>query len=814
LYKNAAKKHMVQKIIDSEISNELKKSYLTYAMSVIVSRALPDVRDGLKPVQRRILYSMYELGLTKGAKTKKCARIVGDVMGKYHPHGDSAIYGALVRLAQNFSMRYTLIEGQGNFGSIDGDPPAAMRYTEAKLEGITTNFLDDINKETVDFIPSYDNTNQEPVLLPTKIPNVLLNGSSGIAVGMATNILPYNLTEIMTCLIYIIDEPSANLDDLEKIIKGPDFPTGGTILGNKGIRDTHMTGKGAITVRANAEFTDNEIIITEIPYLVNKSDVILKIASLVREKKIDGISSIRDESDKKGMRIYIKTSKGADPEFVFKHLCKLTELQTTLYANTLALINNQPKLFSLREMLEEFIKFRQLIVLNRTKFLLKKAQERKHIVDGLIIAVNNIDIVIDLVKKAKQIEEAKQNLKTKFSLSNIQVDNILAMQLRRLTALEQNELKNEQTELNQKIKDCQEAIVSPEKILYIIKKEFREILEKFGDKRKTQITVEESQDVDDEDLIKDKGCLITLSYNQFIKRRDVATQQRRGGVGSRSFSSTADDFVETIIKANTKDLLLFFTDHGKIFWQKAYKIQEMGRNARGSSVRNLFNLSEGEKITKILISPKIVNDDDFVLFATENGKVKLTALSEYSNPRSSGLIAINLRKKDKVVDVFVVNPKQSVFLATKLGKLNKFLVDEVRAVGRSAIGVIGIDLKKNDKVVSAGIANPNETILTITEFGYGKRTPVESYSLTHRAGVGVINMNITNKTGQVIKAHCVRSENNLIIVTTRGMIINTSLDQISIIGRNTQGVRLIKLKENDKVVDCTVFEEDFSVNID
>ena len=807
-----AKKLMETKIIDTEISNELKKSYLTYAMSVIVSRALPDVRDGLKPVQRRILYGMQELGLAKGSKTKKCARIVGDVMGKYHPHGDSSIYEALVRMAQYFSYRYPLVEGQGNFGSIDGDPPAAMRYTEAKLEEITAYFLDDINKETVDFVPNYDNTTQEPTLLPTKIPNILINGCSGIAVGMATNVLPHNLIEIMNALIYLIENPSANLDDLIKIVKGPDFPTGGTILGFKGIKDAYETGKGAITLRANAEFTDNEIIINEIPYMTNKADIITKIALLVREKKIEGISSIRDESDKKGMRIYMKLSKGSDPAFVFKHLCNSTELQTTLYANTLALINNQPKLFSLRELLEEFIKFRQLIVLNRTKFILKKSQERKHIVDGLIVAVNNIDKVVELIKKAKQVEEAKQNLKTQFSLSDIQVENILAMQLRKLTSLEQNELKNEQSALEQKIKECQEAIFSPEKILNIVKEEFKEIVGKFGDKRKTQIIVEEIQDVEDEDLIEDKSCMITLSHSQFIKRTDIATQQKRGGVGSRSFSSSTDDFVEFVVKANIKDLLLFFTDKGKVFWQKAYKIQEMGRNARGSSVRNLFNLSDGEKITKILISPKVASEDDFVLFATKKGTVKLTALNEYSNPRSSGLIAINLREDDSVVDVFIVNPEQKVFLATKQGKLNKFLVDEVRVVGRSAMGVIGIDLKKDDKVISASVANPKETILTITEKGYGKRTPVESYPQTHRAGVGVININITDKTGEVVRARCVRNEDNLIVITTKGMIINTQINQISVIGRNTQGVRLIRLKEDDKVIDCTVFEDDFVID--
>lgn len=797
-----------QKTINSEISDELKKSYLTYAMSVIVSRALPDVRDGLKPVQRRILFDMYELGLTKGAKTKKCARIVGDVMGKYHPHGDAAIYDALVRMAQDFSMRYPLIEGQGNFGSIDGDPPAAMRYTEARLEKITTYFLDDIDKDTVDFVSNYDNTTKEPVLLPTKIPNVLVNGSAGIAVGMATNIPTHNISEIMNALIYLIDNPSASQEELENIVKGPDFPTGGIILGNKGIKDAYRTGKGAITVRAKAEFTENEIIITEIPYMTNKADIISKIASLVREKKIDGVSSIRDESDKKGMRIYIKLNKKADPAFVFKHLCKLTELQTNIYINTVALINNRPKLFTLREILEEFIKFRQQIVLRRTKYLLRKAQERKHIVDGLIVAVNNIETVIELIKKARQIEEARQNLKAKFSLSDIQINSILSMQLKKLTALEQDELKKEQAELNSKIKEYQETIASPNKILEIIKQESRQILEKFGDKRKTQIIAEEAQDVSDEELVPDKSCIITLSHNQFIKRTDITTQQRRGGVGSRHFSSTANDFIEFVIKANTKDQLLFFTDHGKLFWQKAYKIQEMGRNARGFSVHNLFNLSEGEKITKVLISPKTISDDDFILFSTEKGIVKLTPLSEYSKPRPSGLIAIKLKENDRVVDVSVVKPNTTVFLATKLGKLNKFSVEEIRVVGRNAGGVIGIKLKEDDSVVSAGIANSGETILTITEKGYGKRTPVESYTQTHRAGVGIINMKITSKTGGVVRARCVKQNDNLIITTAKGMIINISVDQIPIIGRNTQGVRLIRLKENDKVVDCTIFEDE------
>jgi len=794
---------MVDNIIQKNIEDEMKESYMNYAMSVIVSRALPDVRDGLKPVQRRVLYSMFESGILSNKPHKKSARVVGDVLGKYHPHSDTAVYDTMARMAQDFSLRYTLIDGQGNFGSIDGDSPAAMRYTEARMSKISEEMLQDINKNTVEFMPNYDNSLKEPTVLPSKIPNLLINGGSGIAVGMATKIPPHNLGEVVDGITAIIDEPDMVDMDLFDIIKGPDFPTGATIYGAEGILSGYKDGRGSIKVRAKVDIEETKLltklVVKEIPYEVNKTTLIEQIAELAKNKVIVGIKDLRDESDRKGMRIVIELKKEANSEVILNQLYKHTNMQTTFAMNMLALVDNQPRILGLRDMINYFLKHRFEVIRNRTKFDLERALKRAHILEGLIIALDNIDEVIKIIKKAAKPEEAKTALMDAFDLSAEQSQAILDMKLSRLTNLEQDKIRDELKELKLKIEDLRDILSKDQRVYDIIKEELIEMKEKYGDERKTDIEFE-GIEFEDEELIPKEDVVITLSHEGYIKRIPVDTYkiQRRGGVGIIGTGTKETDFVEHIIVTNTHNYILFFTNKGKVYWKKGYQVPPAGRQSKGKNAINLLDIEPGELISAI-IPIKEFYQDRYLFFSTMKGVVKKTPLSAFSRPRSVGIIAINLNENDELIKVRLTNGSNDIILGTENGKAIKFNENNVRPMGRTAMGVRGIKLAKEDKVIGMDIATDDVNVFTITENGYGKQTPIEQYALINRGGKGVVNIKTSQRNGKAVGIRTVKEGDELMLVSNDGIIIRPNPRDIPVIGRNTQGVIIMKLRENDKV---------------
>lgn len=792
------------RILVQTIEEELKKSYLDYAMSVIKGRALPDFRDGLKPVQRRILYAMHILGMKHNQPFKKCARIVGEVLGKFHPHGDQSVYDALVRMAQDFSLRYPLIDGQGNMGSIDGDPPAAMRYTEARLSKLAEELLEDIEKETVDFSPNFDSSLEEPVVLPSKVPNLLINGSSGIAVGMATNIPPHNIKEICEAVKTIIDNPDISLVDLMKIVKGPDFPTGAIICGKGNIVEAYRTGQGKITVIAKIEEEkikgNSVLVIKEIPYQVNKAMLLQEIAEKIRNGEIEGIADLRDESDRKGMRIVIELKKGASVEVVRNRLLKHTTLKSTHSIILLGILDKRPQTLGLKDSLNSFLLYRKDIVRKRTQYELNKAEERKHIVEGLVIALSNIDDVVKLIKKSKSIEEARNALIKNFNLTKIQADAILDMKLQKLTSLETDKINDELKSLNKLIKELREILADEKKISDIIKNEMDYIIKNYGDERRTEIE-EDGELLEEEELIEEEDVVITVSNQGYIKRTSLQEYrvQNRGGVGVIGAKVKEEDYIADLFITKTHNYLLLFTNKGNVFWKKAYQIPSSSREGKGRHISNIINLEKDENITTV-ISLKGFDTNENLLMVTKKGVVKKTPVSAYSNPRNSGIIAITLDENDEVCKVLLTSGKDNIFIASKEGMAVLFEENDVRSMGRIAHGVRGIRLEENDYVVGAIKAREDETVLSVTEKGYGKRTAFSEYRLISRGGKGVINIKCTEKNGKVIDVLSVRDEDEIIIASEKGTIIRTKAGQISEIGRNTQGVRVMKLRENDRVV--------------
>ena len=799
-----------QKIIQSELVHEMQTSYIEYAMSVIVGRALPDVRDGLKPVHRRILYAMYEDNLTSDKPFKKSATCVGDVLGRYHPHGDASVYDAMVRLAQDFSMRYMLVDGHGNFGSVDGDPPAAYRYTEARLSKIANEMLRDIDKDTVDWDPNFDETRREPRVLPCRFPNLLVNGSSGIAVGMATNIPPHNLTEVINACVCVLENPDATLSDLMQHVTGPDFPTKGIIVGRSGIRAAYATGRGRVVVRARTE-TETwghdriRIIVTELPYQVNKRQLIQNISEQVRDKKLDGISGLRDESDRNGMRIVIELKKDANTQVVLNRLFAQTQMQTTFAVNMLALVDNQsqPKILSLRHILDEYLTFQEEIIVRRTKFDLKKALERAHLLEGLLIAEENIDEVIRIIRES--YDNAKENLMQRFSLSEVQAQAILDMRLKALQGLEREKLQNEYDELEQRIAYFRELLADPEKVKGVLRDELIAIRDKYGDARKTEIQDIED-DIDIEDLIEEEQCVFTLSHGGNIKRVpvDEYTAQKRGGKGVRAATLRDEDYVETVFTASTHDYILFFTDRGRCYRKKGYLIPEAGRTARGVNIVNFIQVEKDEKVSAML-HVREMDDDSYLVFATRSGTVKRMALSALRNIRTSGIRALTLDEGDELINVMRTDGEQNILMATHNGQAICFAETDVRPMGREAVGVRGIRLKDGDWVVGAEIAQPDASVLSITEKGYGKRTPASEYirggeEPQHRGGSGMKNYNITDKTGPVAAVKVVQDSDDVLVVSDDGVIIRMEAAGISELGRATQGVRIMRLSEGARVI--------------
>ena len=794
-------------VIPVRIEDTLAKSYLEYSMSVIVGRALPDVRDGLKPVHRRILYAMYKMGITSSSPYKKSARIVGDVIGKYHPHGDSAVYEALVRMAQDFSMRMPLIDGQGNFGSIDGDNAAAMRYTEARLTKIAEELLRDIDKDTVDFIPNYDGSEKEPVVLPARFPNLLVNGSSGIAVGMATNIPPHNLNELLDALIYMIDNKDAKLEDILKFVKGPDFPTGGIIYGRSGIIEAYKSGRGSIKIRAkhHIEKRGNReiIVIDELPYQVNKAKLIEKISELVKNKILDGISEIRDESDREGIRVVIELKKDVMSEIILNNLYKHTQLQVSFGINMLAILDKEPKLFNLLEILNTFIKFRKTVVIRRTIYELNEAKKRAHILEGLRIALANIDEVVELIKKSNDTKDAKKKLIERFALSEIQSQAILDMKLARLTSLEIEKIEKEYNELMEKIAYLTSILKEEDILNSVIKEEFNELKRKYPTKRLTEI-VEDYDEIDIEDLIPNEEMVVTITHRGYVKRVPLKKYERqnRGGKGKKAITTYEDDFIEDFYIAKAHDTLMILTNKGQLHWLKVYKIPEGSRTSKGKAIVNLINLDKDEKIQTI-IKTSDFDENKSLAFFTKNGIVKRTNLSEFKNIRSTGVRAITIDDGDELVTAKIVKPEdKELFIVTKKGMAIRFPVDAVREMGRSARGVKGITFKiDGDEVVGAlALRDEHQEILTVSEKGFGKRTEANLYRLTNRGGKGVIAMKLTNKTGDLVGVVATESDHDLMLLTSKGKMIRVSIDSISKTGKNTQGVRIVKLDKDDKVV--------------
>ncbi len=792
-------------IIQHEIHDEMKNSYIDYAMSVIVGRALPDVRDGMKPVHRRILYGMSQLGVTPDKPYKKSARIVGEVMGKYHPHGDSSIYDAMVRMAQDFSMRYPLVDGHGNFGSIDGDGAAAQRYTEARMSPFSLQMMRDIEKDTVDFIPNFDNEEKEPVVLPARYPNLLVNGANGIAVGMATSIPPHNLGEVIDATVKVIDEPEVSIDDLIKIVKGPDFPTGAQILGKSGIKEAYRTGRGKIKVRAVAEIEEtnrgrSQIIVSEIPYEVNKARLIEKIADLIKDKRIDGISDIRDESNREGMRIVIELKRDANPQITLNQLYKHTQMQDNFSCIMIALVDGQPKLLNLKEILEEYIKFQKEVVTRRTEFDLAKAEARAHILEGLRIALDNIDEIIRIIRSA--YNDAKQKLMERFGLTDIQAQAILDMRLARLQGLEREKIENEYEELMDRIAYFK-AVLSDEGLLMgVIKAELLEIKDKWGDKRRTKLAPDES-DFDDEDLIEEEQVAITLTHLGYIKRvpADTYKTQRRGGKGIMGITTRDNDFVRDLIMTSTHDQLMFFTNTGKAHRMKAFQIPEASRTAKGTPAVNFLQLMQRERITSI-IPVKNFEEEKYLVAVTKQGTIKKTAISEYNTNRSSGIIAIKLKDGDQLIDIKQTTGNDNIIIVTRKGKCICFSEDDVRPMGRIAGGVRAIKLEKDDEVVSMALVQPGQELMVVTENGFGKRTPVKDYKVQVRGGKGLLTYDKSkfSKTGALIGAMVVDDDDEVLLINSDGIIIRINANEVSKLGRATQGVKIMKVEDDTKIV--------------
>ena len=792
------------RIVPARVSDEMKRSYIDYAMSVIVDRALPDVRDGLKPVQRRILYGMYELGLRPDRPHRKSARIVGDVMGKYHPHGDAAIYDAMVRMAQDFNFRYPLVDGHGNFGSVDGDPPAAMRYTEARLSKIALEMLRDIDKETVDFVPNFDESLQQPSVLPSRIPNLLVNGAAGIAVGMATNIPPHNLTEVVDGLIKLIENPDVTTEELMRIVRGPDFPTGAQILGRDGIKEAYATGRGRIKVRGKARIEQmangrQRIIITELPYQVNKANLIQKIAELHRDKTIEGISDLRDESDRSGMRIVIELRRDANARVVLNRLYRHSQLETTFGVIMLALVDGEPRVLSLKEMLGHYLKHQEEVVIRRTRYELRKAEERAHILEGLRIALDHIDEIIALIRASKTDAEAKQGLMERFGLTEKQAVAILDMQLRRLTGLEREKIEEEYQQLLKTIARLREILGDINLVYEVIRTELEEIKEKYGDERRTEI-VAAADEIEEEDLIADEDVVITMTHFGYIKRLPTTAYrpQRRGGRGITAAGTKDDDFIEHLFVTSTHSYVLFFSNKGKVYRVKGYDIPEAGRTARGSAIVNLIDLPRDERI-QTAIPVKEYDEDHFLVMATKKGVIKKTPLSEYDSPRH-GLIGINLDEDDELVDVRLTDGSEHILLVTAQGQAVRFPEDTVRPMGRATRGVIGVRLDDGDHVVAMDVVRPGADLLVVSELGYGKRTDLNEYRVTNRGGKGVRTLQVVEKNGPIVAARVVRDGEEVMLISAEGIMIRMKVDDISRQGRATQGVRLMRLDENDKVV--------------
>jgi DNA gyrase subunit A len=786
------------------IEEEMRKSYLDYAMSVIVGRALPDIRDGLKPVHRRVLFAMHELGLNWNRAYKKSARVVGEVLGKYHPHGDAPVYEALVRMVQEFSLRYPLVDGQGNFGSIDGDPPAAMRYTETRLAKIAHELLADIDKDTVDFTPNFDESLQEPVVLPTKVPNLLVNGSSGIAVGMATNVPPHNLREVVDGLIKVIENPEVTIDELMTVIPGPDFPTRGYIYGRGGIREAYTTGRGILTLRAKAHVEKmrggrEAIIVTELPYQVNKASLMEKIGELVRDKKIEGISERRDESSREGIRIVLELGRGEMPQIVINQLYKHTQMQTTFGVIMLALVGRRPQVVNLKQMLQEFIAFRREVVTRRTKYDLARAEERAHILEGLRKAVDQIDLVIRIIRQSESPDAARDALMRQLELSEIQAKAILDMRLQRLTQLERHKIVEEHEQTLALIEDLKGILASEQRLLGIIKDELAALREEFGDERRTEILAE-TADLTIEDLLADDDMVVTITRSGYIKRTHVEAyrSQKRGGKGVTGMETKEEDIVEDLFVASTHSYLLFFTNKGKVHWLKVHEIPEGGRQAKGKAMANVLSLADGERVATC-VPVRDFESGGYVLFATKQGKVKKTELSAFSHPRAGGIQAITLEEADEVMAARRTDGQREVLLSTKLGMIIRFPEDEVRPMGRTAAGVRGIDVDEGDQVIAAETLKEGVTILTVTERGYGKRTPLDEYRLQGRAGKGIIDIKTAGRNGAVVGMLQVREGDDILVVTTKGKMIRLHADEITSQGRNTMGVRIIDLDSDDQV---------------
>jgi DNA gyrase subunit A len=832
-------------LLPVDIEVEMRRSYLDYAMSVIMGRALPDVRDGLKPVQRRILFGMHELGLTPGKPYRKCAKIVGEVLGKFHPHGDAPVYDALVRLAQAFNMRYPLIDGQGNFGSVDGDPPAAMRYTEARLARIADQMLADIEKETVDFSPNFDETTEEPIVLPTRVPNLLVNGASGIAVGMATNIPPHNLREVVAAAILLLDDPEAGLKKVMKLVPGPDFPTGGYIYGREGIEQAYKTGRGSFTMRAKAAIEpagkDREnIVITEIPYQVNKARLVERIAELVQTKKVDGIGDVRDESDREGMRVVIEVKRGEEPQIVLNNLYKHTQMQESFGMILLAIVAGQPRELGLVELLRQFIEHRVEVVRRRSEYELRKAEEREHILLGFRKALEHLDEVIRLIRRSKSPAEAKTGLMERWKFSDPQAQAILDLQLHRLTQMEREKIIVELKEIQKRIAELKEILGSEKRLKQVIVAELHEVEKQYGDDRRTQI-VERVEEIKLEDLIPDEDMAITVSHAGYVKRTpvDVYRHQSRGGKGRIGARPREQDFVEYLFIASAHSYILLFTSKGRVYWLKVYEVPEAAAATRGRAIQSLVKFKEGEKLTAVVAARKLDEEGTYVFLATRQGTVKKTTLAEFSNPRPSGIIAINLGEKDELIGAKLTEGKQMIFLASRGGQAILFRETEVRPMGRNAGGVIGMDLGKNDYVVGMEAVQPDFAImrkefrttkedldklesdqirqslttlmLTVAEKGYGKRTPLAEYRVTSRGGKGVINLKTTERNGAVVAALQVEEDSDVMIITGHGKVIRVHANEIREAGRSTQGVRLLKLEEGDRVAAAATIEEDAAV---
>lgn len=801
------------------IDKELQRSYLDYAMSVIIGRALPDVRDGLKPVHRRALFAMRELGNTYNRPYIKSARIVGDVIGKYHPHGDTAAYDTLVRLAQVFSMRYPLVDGQGNFGSMDGDPPAAMRYTEARMTKLDQELVSDLDKETVDFMPNYDNSLQEPSVLPSKIPNILINGSEGIAVGMATKIPPHNITETINALIALVDNPDITIYELMQHITGPDFPTGGIICGRAGIREAYETGRGVVIIRSRTHIeqhgNDESIIITEIPYQQNKSLLVEKIAELIKEKRITSISEIRDESDRHGVRVVLELKKGELPEIVLNQLYKMTPLQKSFGIILLCIVGNKPEILNLKEVLQHFLEHRRTVVYRRTCYELRKAEERAHILEGLRIAITNLDEIVALIRSSSNPDEAKSRLMTRFSLTDIQAQTILDMKLQRLTSLEREKIIKDYEEILQKIKWYKEVLADGKLLLEIVREEFEKIKEDYGDERRTEI-MDEPDEILPEDLIAPEKMVVTVTHGGYIKRNPLSLYraQHRGGKGIKGMGTLEDDFVCSLYTASSLDTFLFFTNRGRVFWRKVYELPQASRAALGRAIVNLLELGEGEKVAAILPVADLASMDDSltVLTITKKGQVKKTAISEYKRPLRKGKVGLTIREEDEILTAAITSGHDDILLVTKNGQSIRFHEDDVRTMGRMASGVKGINLMADDEVVGAAIINSDASILTVTENGYGKRTAESEYPVQSRGGKGVLAIKTSERNGKVVGVLTVHDEDQVMIIANSGQIIRMPMDSLRLIGRNTQGVRLINLAKDELVTDMSMLAREEGVD--